>query len=202
VTTIYFVRHAEADLRNHNDELRELTAKGLRDRGLVTNYLRDKGIDAILSSPYRRAVDTVQDLADYCGAEIGAVPDFRERRVGDVWIDDFDAFSRRQWADFDYKLDGGETLAEVQARNIAALQAVLLEYPGQNVVIGSHGTALSTVINYYDDSFGYADFERIKALMPWIARFNFEATSLKEIDLIDVYTARLTRRYPAAPSRG
>lgn len=198
MTTVYFVRHAEPNYGNHNDELRELTAKGLRDRELVTAFLRDKHIDVVLSSPYRRAVDTVRDFAERYGHEIGIVADFRERKVDGVWIDDFNAFSRRQWADFDYKLDDGEALAGVQARNIAALQAVLLEYPGQNIVIGSHGTALSTVINYYDDSFGHADFDRIKALMPWIVRFSFEGTSLKAIDMIDVYTMRLTHRYPAA----
>jgi 2,3-bisphosphoglycerate-dependent phosphoglycerate mutase len=202
MTIVYFVRHAEPNYGNHNDALRELTAKGLKDRELVTAFLRDKDIDVVLSSPYQRAVDTVRDFAERYGHEIGIVADFRERKVDGVWIDDFNAFSRRQWADFDYKLDDGETLAEVQARNIAALQAVLLRYPGQNVVIGSHGTALSTIINYYDRSFGHADFERIKALMPWIVRFSFQGTDLGTIDLIDVHTRQFTRRYPAAPSRG
>lgn len=43
-----------------------------------------------------------------------------------------------------------------------------------NIVIGSHGTALSTIINYYDKSFGYNDFEKIRFLMPWIVEFSFE----------------------------
>ena len=30
-------------------------------------------------------------------------------------------------------------------------------YKGKNIVIGGHGTALSTIINYFDASFGYED---------------------------------------------
>jgi len=36
-------------------------------------------------------------------------------------------------------------------------------YEGKNIVIGTHGTALSTIINYYDSTYGYDDFERNEA---------------------------------------
>ncbi|SFC29549.1 hypothetical protein [Butyrivibrio sp. YAB3001] len=36
------------------------------------------------------------------------------------------------------------------------------------------GTSLSTIINFYDNSFGYDDFERIRFLMPWIVEFSFD----------------------------
>ena len=45
---------------------------------------------------------------------------------------------------------------------------------GKNIVIGSHGTALSTVFNYYDHSFGYEDFDKIRFVMPWIVEFDFD----------------------------
>ena len=94
------------------------------------------------------------------------------------WIADFEEFCRRQWADFDYKLSDGETLNEVQRRNIRALNAVLARYDGKNIVIGSHGTALSVVINHFDRSFGYAQFQQIRNLMPWVVRFAFEEVVL------------------------
>ena len=57
---------------------------------------------------------------------------------------------------------------------MAALNTVLEKYSGKNVVIGSHGTALSTIINYYDRSFGYEEFEKIRGVMPWIVEFVFD----------------------------
>lgn len=32
MTTVFFVRHAEPNYKNHNDRLRELSPKGLRDK--------------------------------------------------------------------------------------------------------------------------------------------------------------------------
>jgi 2,3-bisphosphoglycerate-dependent phosphoglycerate mutase len=186
MTVVYFIRHAEPNYKNHNDELRELTEKGLADRKLVTEFLRDKDIDIVLSSPYKRSIDTVKHFADKYGRQVITIPDFRERKVDSVWIDDFTSFSEQQWKDFDYKLTDGETLREVQSRNIAALEWVLKEYKNKNIVVGSHGTALSTIINHYDTSFGYLSFKKIKALMPWIVKFTFDGNLLQSIEMIDV----------------
>ena len=96
MTHIYFVRHAQPNYDNHDDLTRELTEKGLQDRTLVTAYLRDKDIHAVLSSPFLRSVDTVKDFADEAGLSITLVEAFRERRVDSGWIEDFNAFARRQ----------------------------------------------------------------------------------------------------------
>ena len=187
MTKVFFVRHAEPNYSNHNDALRELSSKGMEDRKLVTKFLADKHIDVVLSSPFKRAVDTVKDFADSYGFEIEMIHDFRERKVESGWIEDFATFAKMQWSDFAYKLSDGECLQEVQTRNISALQQVIYKYAGKNIVVGSHGTALSTIINYYDHSFGYNDFEKIKNVMPWIVEFVFDEETkcimIKEHDL-------------------
>lgn len=114
MTTVYFVRHAEPDYTNHNDMERPLTIKGKEDSRLVTDYLRDKDIEIVLSSPCLRAVETVKDFADLLGHTIITVEDLRERKVDSDWIEDFYRFTEQQWSDFDYKLSDGECLHEVQ----------------------------------------------------------------------------------------
>ena len=187
MTTIYFVRHAEPNYENHDDLERELSHKGLRDRALVTQFLSDKGISVVLSSPYKRAVDTVSEFAELKKINIVTIDDFRERRVDSEWIPDFDAFCQKQWEDFQYKLTDGESLSEVQKRNIAALQSVLKTYQGKNIVIGTHGTALSTIINYYDKDFGYCDFQKITKLMPWVVRMEFDLECCVTITQYDLF---------------
>ena len=185
MTEVYFVRHAEPNYDNHDELTRELSEKGMKDRLSVTDFLTKSKIDIILSSPYKRAIDTVSDYAKKTGIGIIIVDDFRERRVDSDWIEDFDAFVKKQWADFDYKLSDGECLREVQERNIHALRSVLQTYSGKCIAIGSHGTALCTVINYYDRSFGYNGFEEIRNLMPYIVHFSFDGTKCVRIERYD-----------------
>lgn len=187
MTTVYFVRHAEPNFNNHDDMTRELSEKGLADRRLVTQFLSDKVIDAVLSSPFKRAVDTVRDFADSVGLDIVTIHGFRERKVDSVWIEDFNSFCKRQWSDFDYKLSDGETLSEVQIRNIRALNEVLDKFSGNNIVIGTHGTALSTIINHFDSSFGYERFCEIKGLMPWVVKMEFEGQRFVAYQGIDIF---------------
>lgn len=174
MTKVFFVRHARPNYDNHDDLLRELSPQGMKDRSLVTEFLSDKDIDIIFSSPYKRAVDTLKPFAEQCGLDIEMIEDFKERKVDASWIEDFTEFARKQWNDFNYKLSGGECLKEVQDRNVSALYEILKKHPGKNIVIGSHGTALCTLINYFERSFGYDDFERVKGIMPWIVEFDFD----------------------------
>lgn len=187
MTTVYYIRHAQPNLENHDDLSRELTEKGLEDRKIITEYLRDKQIDAVLSSPYKRAVDTVAPVAREKGLTIHLVDDFRERKIDSGWIEDFWAFSKRQWENFSYKLSDGESLGEVQARSIRALNLALKEYEGKSIVIGGHGASLSTIINHYDRSFGFEEFRKIRGRMPWVVKFVFSGENLLELEMTDVY---------------
>ncbi len=186
MTTVYFVRHAEPDYSNHDDNLRPLTTKGIDDRILVSKYLQDKNITLALSSPYKRAVDTIKDFTDKNNLQIQIIDGFREREIS-VWVEDFNQFCESQWQDFNFKLTNGECLKEVQDRNIVALTEVLNQHNGKSIIVGSHGTALSTIINYYDNSFGVENFKEIVKLMPWIVKFTFEGQTCKEIEKIDLF---------------
>jgi len=94
MTNVYFVRHAEPDYNVRDDFARPLTKKGKEDAKLVSSYLSDKDIHVVISSPYLRAIDTVKDFAGEVGLDIKIVDDFRERKVGNVWIEDFNSFAK------------------------------------------------------------------------------------------------------------
>lgn len=180
-TYVYFVRHAEPDISIKDDLLRPLSVKGTADAKKVTYALMDKKITAVYSSPCKRAVDTVKDFADNNGFDIMQIDDFCERKNGE-WVEDFKTYCKNQWENFDFKLSQGESLREVQERNIAALFDVIKKNPGKSIVIGTHGTALSTIINYYNPGFGYDDFWGIIDKMPYILCFEFDGIRLEYIE--------------------
>ena len=190
MTTVYFIRHAESDISIRDEAMRPLTEKGMRDCLLVTEYLSDKNIDRVISSPFKRAVDTVSDFAEKFGFEIELIDDFRERKSDSNWLrdTDFRPFIERQWNDFTYSLSDGECLAVVQERNIHALNDVLTRYTGKNLVVGTHGTALSTIINYYDESYGFSDFMAMVHIMPWVVKMEFDGLRCVSITKTDILT--------------
>lgn len=187
-TTIYFVRHCQPNYDNHDDLSRELTENGLRDRQLVLEFFSNREVNTIYSSPYKRAYDTVLPLGEKLALPIKKVDDFRERKIDSVWIDNFTEFTKRQWADFSYKLSDGESLKEVQDRNISALNTLLSNETCQSLVIGSHGTAISTIINHFNKNFTYDDFEMIKSLMPFICEMTFEKLICQSIKIHNIFT--------------
>lgn len=181
---IYFVRHAKPDFNIEDELLRPLSEEGINDSKKVTEFLKDKNITKIYSSPYKRSVDTIKDFATLTNKDIELVEEFRERKVSNNWIEDFNAFAEKQWNDFNFNLEEGENLNEVQERNIRALSKLLNENDNENILIGTHGTALSTIINYYDNTFNYQDFNRIKNVMPLIVIISFQGLSAKSMEYV------------------
>ena len=179
---VYFVRHAKPDFSIHDDLTRPLTQEGLKDSKKVAEYFRDKNVSKIYSSPYKRSIDTIKEVSNIFKLDIEIVEDFRERKISNDWIEDFTSFTQNQWNDFEYKLNNGETLNEVQCRNIRELHRILMENNEQNIIIGTHGTALSTIINYYDKNFDYSSFDKVKNIMPWIVYIEFEGTDFLTIN--------------------
>lgn len=193
MTQIYFIRHAEPTRganSKYTDRTYPLSAKGQADVPLVTNYLHDKNITAVLSSPFERAISTVSAFAATIHCDVELVEDLRERAISDGWIDNFVAFASNQWANFDYKLPAGESLREVQQRGIPALQELLMRYRGQNIAIGSHGTLISCIVNYYMPTYGYNDFINMAHIMPWVAKLVFEGDKFVSFTGVDLFTGK------------
>ena len=190
MTKVYFIRHAESDKSVRDGRIRPLTEKGLAERKLVTEFLHDKNIDAVLSSPFKRAVDTVADFAEKNNFTIELIEDFREQKSSKGMGSNKPSiypYLEHQWADFTYTLSEGESLSEVQGRNIIALNEVLRRYKDKNIVIGTHATALSTIINYYDNTYGFDNFMAMENILPWVVNMSFDEERCIEIEKIDLF---------------
>jgi 2,3-bisphosphoglycerate-dependent phosphoglycerate mutase len=169
----------------------------LADRALVTEFLRDKNIDVLASSPYRRAVDTVTPFAEQAGLQIEIIEDFREQKSSNAlekgeWGERVTwqyPYLVRQWADFTYKMTDGDSMGELQERNIRALNELLFKYRNKNIAVGTHGMALSAIINYYDATYGIKDFIAMDEKMPWVVVMDFDGNGgcvgMRKIDLFD-----------------
>ena len=188
MTSVYFVRHAQPDFSWNDTKTRPLTDEGKADTEYVVKYLMDAYISAVYSSPFRRTIDTVKGLADMLGLDIVTIDALHERTIGKRTESDFLDYARHQWDDHTYKAQGGESLSEVRERNINVLEPLISRHENENIVIATHGTSLSTILNYYDSSYGYDDFMGIINLMPYIVRVDFE--SGKYLGRTDIFSCK------------
>jgi len=103
-------------------------------------------IDAIYSSPLKRALDTAQAIAGYHSLTVHIEPDLREMEVGElegISIADmgtsFGQFllNWRQGLGTE-KLPGGESVAELADRVWAIIQSIKRRHDDGNVVVVSH----------------------------------------------------------------
>ena len=177
---MFFVRHAESDVSVREDRSRPLTAKGLADSARLAEWFRNVAIDHIYSSPYLRSWQTLSDLAALKGLDIQPDEDFRERQ-NCGWQPNFAEHLNWLWENFNHCKPGEESMRQVQHRNISALNRLLDRHPGETIVIGTHGTALSMILNHYDPEFNIQDFMRIKNVMPWVVKASFDGKTLLEL---------------------
>lgn len=165
---IYFVRHSIRDFVEKEDAKVQLTEEGSVLADSLKHYFIDKEITEIFSSPYLRTMATIEPTAYYLGLEINEVFDFRERCVGN-WVEDFEAYSKVSWENFDYQNSNGESLNQVLERVSSAFEHVLRCSKG-NIIICGHGTALAVLFNK-------------------ITTGNFQLQELQKMTMPDIYFA-------------
>jgi 2,3-bisphosphoglycerate-dependent phosphoglycerate mutase len=171
ITNIYFVRHAHSTYTP--DELnRPLSEKGFIDAKKVTQLLSCESITKIISSPYKRAIQTVQGTANHFGLDIIMDEGFRERKIAEGAITNPDEVIFKYWENFDFSMLEGETGYLAQDRGVEALKSDLSKYCGENIVIGTHGNIMVLIMNYYDKKFNYDFWRGLE--MPDIYKLSFE----------------------------
>lgn len=172
MATVYFVRHAQPEFSWADDKTRPLTNEGIADSEKVCEALKDVKLTYAISSPYKRSIDTIKHCAESHRLSIDTDERFREREKG--FNGNNLGMFRKRWEDFDYHEEGGESLRSVQERNISALFELLVSHPNDTIILGTHGTALSTILNYFDHSYNCDSFLRMIDFMPYVIRLDFD----------------------------
>lgn len=156
---LFLVRHAHADYSP--DEMRGLSDAGHQQSERVADLLHRQDVAAIISSPYTRAIQTVQPLADRLRMGIQIDPDLRERHLSSGPLDDFKASLEATWRDLDLAYPGGESSAAAQTRVSAAIRRIAALTDSRNIVIATHGNALALFLRTLDSNVDFAFWTRM-----------------------------------------
>ena len=149
MTEIILARHGETEwnvgeiFRGRIDV--ELNETGIKQAELLAKYLSDINIEAIYSSPLRRALDTAKAIARYHQLEIGLCQGLLDFDFGQ-----WQGLSRQEvmakygegyadWLNYPERgrMPGGESLDDVKQRAMAVVDEVIAKHKG-TVVLVSH----------------------------------------------------------------
>jgi 2,3-bisphosphoglycerate-dependent phosphoglycerate mutase len=153
---LLLVRHAQA-LPNgtpgweERDDERPLSEDGLRQADDLALELDPYGLSAIYSSPYARALQTVEPIARRRQMSVQVLADLRERRLTEALRDDWHEVLARSWTDPDYALPGTESGRAAQRRGIGVLDLLRVRHAdGGRLLVGSHGNLISLILQTFE----------------------------------------------------
>ncbi|WP_379154916.1 histidine phosphatase family protein [Paenibacillus sp. sgz5001063] len=178
-TTIYLIRHAESLYTEGQERERGLSEQGKADAERVRSILQKESIDLFVSSPYERAIQTIQPLADEKQKEIIRIEGLRERTIGNIAGVSFVEAKRSVYQDFTAAFEGGESSAEAQARAAGELNLLLEKYEGSTLAVGTHGDIMTLMLNDFDTWYGYEFWQ--STTMPDIYRLELEDGELVRV---------------------
>lgn len=180
-TIIYMVRHAESPYTEGNERTRGLTLDGKLNAEKITEILKDEGINVIISSPYVRAILTLEGLAKELELDIQIFEDLRERHFSDYMIshEEFMPAMTKMFEDPDYALPGGESNMVCQNRSVAVLKNILEVHKGKKVAMGTHGNVMTLMMNYFDSDYGFDFMNQVKK--PDIYKLQFKDLTLEKV---------------------
>lgn len=159
-TVVYLVRHgltdwnAEKRLQGQTDV--SLNEVGLQQASLVAAWISEQPVkfDVIYTSDLRRAAQTAQAIASRLNIHPISHRALREIHCGE-WegftgaeIDSKYPAEREMWRvdRYQYRMPGGENVADVQSRVSVFYQNMLNQHEGQTILVVTHGLALLSLV--------------------------------------------------------
>ncbi|MBE5103728.1 histidine phosphatase family protein [Bacillus thuringiensis] len=183
-TYIYMVRHGESPKLEGDERTRGLTEKGNLDAHRVTEILKTEGIDIFISSPYNRAMLTIEESANFYEKEIVVYENLKECRFSSEGriISDKEVYPlvKKMFSNQDFELTEGESYADCQRRVVKVLKEILMDFQGDKIVIGTHGLVMTLMMNYFDNQYGFEFL--ISTSKPDIYKMEFKEEQLMNVE--------------------
>jgi 2,3-bisphosphoglycerate-dependent phosphoglycerate mutase len=157
---IIAVRHCKATGQESDAPL---TEEGLHQAKELADFLKGYRFDSVISSPFKRAIDTIKPYAEFTHTEIKTDERLAERILSTQTDPDWDwrFHLERTYNDEHLKFPGGESTFEAKQR-VHSLIKELKDADHHSVLLVTHGNLISLLINLYDPSFGFKEWGLLK----------------------------------------
>lgn len=155
---IYLIRHCEADGQPPEAQL---TKRGFEQAIHLSNFFRRIPIERIITSPYKRAVQSIEPLAKTISIEIETNEQLTERVLSTHNLSDWFEKLQATFEDLELKYEGGES-SNVAMKRIVEVMEGVFKSEVQNSIIVTHGNLLSLLLKHYNNEFGFDDWRNLR----------------------------------------
>jgi len=134
----------------------DLNEEGVRQAEMLAQRLRGWPIREVFSSPLKRAIRTAETVARSHSLPVQRVEDLGEMRIGSwegMFAGEIAAKYPQLWKVWrtnprDFRMPGGESLAEVSQRAIRAFDRVMENSEGRMVLAVTHDVIVKLLVAY------------------------------------------------------
>ena len=161
-TTVLFVRHGQNDWVGKHKLAGwtpgvNLNAYGRKQAESVGKRLAksDTKIDKIYASPLERTVETAELIAKHLQMPITTYKKIGEVEYGDWTGKEIKKLAeKKEWAVVQYypsnaQFPKGESLYEMQARGVQAVNKLVAKHPGETILLVSHADLIKSIVAHY-----------------------------------------------------
>lgn len=154
---VYLIRHCEATGQGPESPL---TTKGQEQAFELAQFFEDKSIDKIVSSPFKRAIQSIEPLANNRSINIEIDDNLSERILSSNHMDNWQECLERTFQDLDLSFPGGESSNDAMKRANLALDNAL-KHSETSIAIVTHGNLMSLLSKTFDEQIGFSDWKAL-----------------------------------------
>lgn len=162
MTTLYLIRHAEADgnvyRRIHGQYDGFVTPRGYKQIQYLARRFYDVNIDAVYSSDLFRTRETARAISEPHGLSPVLCRSLREISFGawedmtwgDAVVNHPEEYAIWEKTPHKFKLPDGESYLDIYSRSKAALDKIVSDHPNQSVAVITHGTLIRALLCMFE----------------------------------------------------
>ncbi len=154
---IYIIRHCEAEGQPFGSQL---TERGFEQAEYLTEFFSDIKIDQIISSPFLRAIQSLEPLSKKLNLSIEIEERLSERLLSTTDLEDWLEKLKATFIDMDLSFEGGESNQIATNRGVSVIKNIL-ESDNENTIIVTHGNLMTLQLKYFDNDFGFEQWRNL-----------------------------------------
>ncbi|WP_079526335.1 histidine phosphatase family protein [Solibacillus isronensis] len=174
---LYVIRHCEAEGQAPDACL---TMAGKEESEQLANFLEQYPIELVISSPFTRALHTIEPFVRRNNIPFKIDHRLSERLLSSEDLPDWLENLKETYVNKDLKFTGGESSNEA-AKRINEVVEELKQSAHMSVVIVTHGNIMSLLLNHFQPHFGFDEWKQLSNPDVFEIEFSNEQTVVNRI---------------------